>query len=86
MQSYCYTYLFVRLAESLNIVTVLERRPCNYFMTQNWKSKNIVTLVLNWDKRWFILASALAGVMNEYTANPFPVQITGISLCSNSTL
>ena len=22
----------------------------------------------------------------DYTANPFPVQITGISLCSNSTL
>ena len=22
----------------------------------------------------------------EHTANPFPVQITGISLCSNSTL
>ena len=41
----CYTYLFVRLAESLNIVTVLERRPCDYLMTQNRDSKNIVTLV-----------------------------------------
>ena len=63
MQSYCYT--FARLAESLNIVTVLERRPCDYLMTQNWDSKNIVTLVLNWNTRWFILASTLAGVINE---------------------
>ena len=43
----CYTYVFVRLTESLNIVTVLEGRPCDYLITQNWDSKNIVTLVLN---------------------------------------
>ena len=63
MQSYCYT--FARLAESLNIVTVLEKRPSDYLMTQNWDSKNIVTLVLNRNTRWFILASALTGVMNK---------------------